>query len=46
MCFCNMSRVSREKVKEELCAMIDEVMDSKSAEVCCIHIFDSVYCMA
>ena len=30
MCFCNMSRVSREKVKEELCAMIDEVMDGKS----------------
>ena len=29
----NMSGISREQVKEELCAMIDEVMDAKNAEV-------------
>ena len=36
----NMSRISREQVKEELCAMIDEVMDSKSAEV---YLYDFLY---
>ena len=39
----DMSRVSREQVKEELCAMIDEVMDRKSTEVCFIHLFDIAY---
>ena len=43
MCFSNMSRISREQVKKELCAMVDEAMDRKSAEVCFMHIFDSAY---
>ena len=43
MCFSDMSRISREQVKKELCAMFHKAMDRKSAEVCFVHMFDSVY---
>ena len=38
-----MLRVTRDLVKEELCAMIDEVMDAKSAELCYIPFLDVIY---
>ena len=43
MCFSDMSRISREQVKKELCAIVDKAMDRKNAEVCFVRMFDSVY---
>ena len=43
-----MSRVTRDLVKEELCALLDEVMEAKGVEVCYVLfliccIFDFVF---
>ena len=34
MCYLKMSVLPKEEVKDQLCSMIDELMDGKSAEVC------------
>ena len=34
MCYTNMSTITKEQVKKELCAMVDKAMDCKNIEVC------------
>ena len=43
LCFNSMSRIFREQVKKELCAMVDKAMDRKNTEVCFMCMIDNVY---
>ena len=38
MCHTNMSTITKEQVKKELCAMVDKAMDIKNVEVC-LYVF-------